>query len=108
MGLSGRSFVAKHEEQTADLMRVFLDFMKVARLRQAYDTGDNVVAESGPMPDNDSTDVKMTLKGYPMVPKYVVEHEMSKMVSEQILRDYLSQHYCEYSCIKAAQNANAR
>jgi hypothetical protein len=93
MGISGRSFVDKHEEQTADLMRMFLDFMKAARLRLDDRTGDEV--GSGPVALKESTDVKMTPEGYPLLPKYIVEHRLSKSVSEQILRDYLSQHYCE-------------
>lgn len=93
MCIPGRSFVDKHEEQTADMMRLMLDFMKTARQRLDQNIGN--LADPGPAL---KTDIKMTPEGYPLLPMYVVQSRLSKSVAEQILRDYLSQHYCEF-CI---------
>ena len=40
-------------------------------------------------------EIKMTPEGYPIIPPVVMDRHLSKKLSEDILRAYLTQHYCE-------------
>ena len=98
MGVSGRTFVAKHNDEVTDMMRLLLDFMKAARLRRGQNNMEDVEnrdAGSGAPLDCNDSDVKITIEGYPILPKVIAEKELNKIVSERILREYLSRHYCE-------------
>ena len=95
MGVSGQSFTSKHDDEVSDIMRLMLDFMKAARLRLHCGNLENDNAESESDRETDMSEVKMTTDGFPLLPKMVVEQELNKVVSERILRAFLSQHYCE-------------
>ena len=95
MGLSGQSFMSKHDDEVSDIMRLLLDFMKDARLRVQRGTEENENIEAESEPEQETVEVKMTPDGFPLLPKDVVEQELNKADSERILRAFLSQHYCE-------------
>lgn len=87
--------MSKHDDEVSDIMRLLLDFMKDARHRVQRGTEANDNTESESDHDTNSPEVTMTSDGFPVLPKSVVEQELKKAVSEQILRAFLSQHYCE-------------
>jgi hypothetical protein len=90
MGLPGRAFIHQHENQVVELKRHLLDFMKTTRSQL------NSYAEPNPDPEpTEVLDIKMTENGFPCLPKGMEGKELSKLQCEVLLRDYLSQHYCE-------------
>jgi hypothetical protein len=104
MGLRGRQFTDKYENQVVEMKRSFLEFMKATRDRvsetetQAGTGADpGEIVEAGPEPVNVSaaTQVKMTADGFPILPKVVEERNLSKRECENLLRAYLNQHYCK-------------
>jgi hypothetical protein len=93
MGLSGRAFVDRNENQVTEMKRSMLEFMKAARVTlKRREENDLTEPESGP--DNEDPQVKMSAAGFPILPN-ITSKTLSKMAYERLLRAYLSQHYCE-------------
>ncbi len=93
MGLSGRNFVEKYENQATEMKRSLLEFMKAARVKITH----NMNADTGSGADEDDLEVKMTTAGFPILPQ-IMHKTLSKIDYERIIRAYLSQHYCEFCC----------
>lgn len=111
MGLRGRQFIEKYENQVVEMKRSFLDFMKATRDR-AGDTEAGAGADAGvPGRDADSepviadsaTEIKITADGFPIIPSVVEHRNLSKKECENLLRAYLKQHYCK--CISVRYSA---
>src|SRR5258705_75005 len=66
MGLSGRKFVEKYENQATEMKRSLLEFMKAARVKITH----NMNADTGSGADEDDLEVKMTTAGFPILLKY--------------------------------------
>ena len=93
MGLSGRTFVDRNENQVTEMKRSLLEFMKAARAKLNR-RDENIHSDPGSGLDDDEPQVKMTAAGFPMLPS-IMDRTLSKMIYERLLRCYLSQHYCE-------------
>ena len=92
----------KHKDQLAELTRLFLEEMKA--LRHHSEQG---IIE--PEPELEPVDkdpaeaaeveINVTELGYPILPKSVMENMLTKSQYEDLLRGYLSQHYCEFTTL---------
>ena len=60
MGISGPSFMSKHDDEVSDIMRLLLDFMKDAQhcVQRATEENDNPESESNR--DTNTPEVTMT------------------------------------------------
>lgn len=103
MGLGGRQFTDKYENQVTEMQRSFLEFMKSTRQKvnenadgygaeSESESGAGVGVHAGVGADT-RTRIKMTADGFPLLPD-AVESVLPKKVCEALLRAYLSQHYC--------------
>jgi len=115
MGLTGRQFTDKYEDQVIEMKRSFLEFMKSTRQRVNDNSDANVgagaairagqdtevdaggVDQPGQQGTNANMSVKMTAGGYPVLPKSLEENVLSKKDCETLLRAYLTQHYCKFT-----------
>ena len=70
----------------------FLDYVKSARLEAA----DSEMAD-GKQAESDAVEIRMTTRGFPIIPDIVMEKELKKAEWEKLLRAFLTQHYCEIS-----------
>lgn len=84
MGLNGPGFTKKYENLVIEMQRSFLEFMKACRARMT------IIAE-----EEKDTGAIMTDDGFPILCPEVLEPTMKKRTGEDLLRGYLSQHYCE-------------
>ena len=85
MGVTGRKFIDKHQDQVTEMKRTMLAYMQATRL------------EPGQQADADASQPQVTLnaKGYPTIPKEVTEQQISKAATETMFRTYMNRHYCE-------------
>lgn len=118
MGLRGRKFTDKYENQVVEMKRSLLEFMKATRQRasetdphvgpglgmdlgRGMGAGMDAVGEEAagaePIFANAAMDpqIKMTTEGFPILPQVVQERTLSKKECEALLRTYLGQHYCK-------------
>ena len=102
MGLQGRTFAEKYASQVSGMERSFLEFMKSSRQRANVNNGQAAQQDASDSDNHAESvcaaelkEIKMTARGYPIIPKIVMEKTLSKRESEDLLRAYLSQHYCE-------------
>lgn len=72
------------------MTRKFLDYVKSARL----DAADTEIADRGKA-ESEQVELRMTTKGFPIIPKLVMEKDLRKNEWEKLLRAFLTQHYCE-------------
>lgn len=72
------------------MTRKFLDYVKSARLEAA----DSEMAD-GKQAESDAVEIRMTTRGFPIIPDIVMEKELKKAEWEKLLRAFLTQHYCE-------------
>jgi hypothetical protein len=113
MGIEGRRFSDKHSNLVSEMKRTFLELMKSIRLRNSLNAeagpstvpglspaqppASAAVSESGAGDVESERHVKMTPDGFPILPACVNNLDLSKKICEEILRAYLSQHYCGLS-----------
>ena len=87
LGIYGKGFVEQNEALVVQMTRKYLEYVK--SIRVGIDNAENRGAES------DSINIRMTSRGYPIIPKIVMERELKKAKWETILRAFLAQHYCK-------------
>lgn len=86
------------------MKHIFLDFMKSKQVKAKASV--EVEVEVGLDMDLEAEvdgqrKIRMTEDGFPILPKDLLERDISKKECENILQEYLSQHYCkcELLCI---------
>ena len=88
--IPGRNFVDQNEALVIDMTCKFLDYVKTARL-EATDTANANLRDA----KSEQIDIRMTMDGYLIIPKLVMEKELKKSEWEKLLRAFLTQHYCK-------------
>jgi len=87
MKLSGQTFSERYSDEVEGLQRCLLEFLKSKNTTSGAGTGTGTADET--------LDVKMTDDGFPILPSAVDTQRLSKNQYEDIMREFLSQHYCE-------------
>jgi hypothetical protein len=85
-------FTERYEDQTTEMKRSLLEYMKSMRVKS--NAGAGAGAGAGNNEEQPLTEMKMTGAGYPILPDIVLDG-LTKKKCEIILRTYLSQHHCE-------------
>ena len=91
MGLTGRKFIDKHKDQVLEMKRTFLEYMKATRLESA----ERDVQADAELQHIRRTKLQMNHDGYPIIPKEVMERQISKVECQEIIREYMNRHYCK-------------
>ncbi len=113
MGLTGKPFTVKHKDRVTEMTRAFLDYMKSLRL-QAPEAINPVLVpmdrpSAEPEPDigsdaehegQNSWNIKLTARGYPILPTDIKKNEVSKAGCEKLMRAYITQHYCRFISLR--------
>jgi hypothetical protein len=99
MNMQGRRFTEKYGNQVTEMKRAFLDFMKSKRVQieETPNTEIDLGSGSGPAPikENPGNTITLTPSGYPILPE-TVNNNLSKAECENLLRGFMSQHYCQF------------
>ena len=87
MGLTGRKFIDQNKQQVLEMKRTFLEFMKATRLEPA---------DQADIDANQEPEVRINEKGYPIIPKEVMNQQFPKAKCEKMMRAFMNRHYCEW------------
>lgn len=90
LGIAGRNFSEQHEALVIEMTRKFMDYAKSARLEAT-----NPEIADLRRTESEVIEIRMTSDGFPIIPKQVMDKELRKVEWENLLRAFLSQHYCE-------------
>lgn len=71
------------------MTRKYLEYVKSVRVEA--ENAEKRGAES------DTIEIRMTSRGYPIIPQIVMERDLRKAEWEKLLRAFLAQHYCKHS-----------
>ena len=106
MGLSGRTFTQKHSDKVVEMTRLLLDYMKTVRQRVSEEVSPDPDSAAIEEPEPPAFEIKMTEHGYPVLPDLIMKTELSKSQCEELLRGYLSQHYCKFILVIPGANSH--